>query len=82
MKRKTILKIETTSKEYDLQYSGSIKDQVKDKSLWEHDKRLIIMLVSNRDIFNFFLRIVEPAKRYYQREDRKKLREQSVYEVD
>ena len=72
MKQKTILNIEVTNKDFNVQYSGSIVEPTTSKDELKHDERLITMLVSNRKVFDFFFRIVEPARRYYQREEKKK----------
>jgi len=72
MKQKTILNIEVTNKDFNVQYSGSIVEPTASKEAFKHDERLITMLVSNRKVFDFFFRIVEPARRYYLREEKKK----------
>ena len=77
MKRKTILHIEVTNKEYTLQYSGSPDEKPTTKDDFKHDERLMLMLISNEKIFDFFFRIVEPARRYYIREAKKKLKDQN-----
>ena len=70
--RKTILHIEVTNKEYSVQYSGSIAQSPTSKEILKHDERILQMLVSDRKVFDFFLRLVEPALRFYLREDKKK----------
>ena len=70
--RETILNIKVTNKEYTLQYTGSIAEPPTSKDKLKHDERLMTMLVSDRKVFDFFFRIVEPARRYYQREEKKK----------
>ena len=75
--RKTILHIEVTNKEYSIQYSGSIAQSPTSKENLKHDKRILQMLFSDRKVFDFFLRLVEPALRFYLREDKKKLKEQN-----
>ena len=72
--RKTILNIEVTNKEYSLQYSGSLIDQPTSKEAFKHDERILRMLVSDRKVFDFFFRLVEPARRFYVREAKKKLK--------
>ena len=72
--RKTILNIEVTNKEYSLQYSGSLIDQPTSKEAFKHDERILRMLVSDRKVFDFFYRLVEPARRFYVREAKKKLK--------
>jgi hypothetical protein len=74
MKRKTILNSEVTNKEYSLQYSGSLIDQPTSKEAFKHDERILRMLVSDRKVFDFFFRLVEPARRFYVREAKKKLK--------
>ena len=74
MKRKTILNIEVTNKEYSLQYSGSLIYQPTSKEAFKHDERILRMLVSDRKVFDFFFRLVEPAWRFYVREAKKKLK--------
>ena len=74
MKRKTILNIEVTNKEYSLQYSGSLIDHPTSKEAFKHDERILRMLVSDRKVFDFFFRLVEPARRFYVREAKKKLK--------
>ena len=75
--RKTILHIDVTNKEYSIQYSGSIAQSPTSKETFKHDKRILQMLVSDRKVFDFFLRLVEPALRFYLREDKKKLKAQN-----
>lgn len=71
--RKTILNIEVTNKEYSLQYSGSL-DHPTSKEAFKQDERILRMLVSDRKVFDFFFRLVEPARRFYVREAKKKLK--------
>ena len=70
MKRKTILNIEATNKEYSIQYSGSLIEAPTSKEAFKHDERIIRMLVSDRKAFDFLFRLVEPARRFYVREAR------------
>ena len=72
MKQKTILNIEVTNKEFNVQYTGSIAEPPTSKDKLKHDERILGMLVSDRKVFDFFFRLVEPARRYYLREARKK----------
>ena len=76
MKQKTILNIEVTNKDFNVRYSGSIAEPPTSKEAFKHDERLMTMLISNKKVFDFFFRIVEPARRYYQREARKKRKAQ------
>ena len=68
----TILNIKVTNKEFNIQYSGSIAEPPTSKDKLKHDERIMRMLVSDRKVFDFFVRLVEPARRYYLREARKK----------
>ena len=72
MKRETILNIKVTNKDFNIQYTGSIAEPPTSKDKLKHDERLMTMLISNRKVFDFFFRLVEPARRYYLREARKK----------
>ena len=74
--RKTILHIEVTSKEYSIQYSGSLIEAPTSKDALKHDERILRMLVADRKAFDFFYRLVEPARRFYIREAKKKLKTQ------
>ena len=76
MKRKTIIIIEVTNSEYTLQYSGSLIAPTTSKEALKHDERILRMLVADRRIFDFFFRLVEPARRFYIREAKKKLKAQ------
>ena len=81
MKRKTILNIEATNKEYSIQYSGSLIEAPTSKDALKHDERIIRMLVSDRKAFDFLFRLVEPARRFYVREAKKKRKEESATNV-
>ncbi len=74
MKRKTIIIIEVSNSEYTIS-SNCIdfkRTQTPEtKEARKYEERLMRMMVADRRIFDFFLRIVEPVKRYYKREDRK-----------
>jgi len=72
MKTKTILQIEVTNKNFNIQYSGLIIKEPTEKDDIKHDERLMRMLVSDKKVFDFFFRIVEPARRFYVREAKKK----------
>ena len=72
MKSKTILQIEVNNKEFNIQYSGLIIKEPTEKDDIKHDERLMRMLASDKKVFNFFYRIVEPARRFYVREAKKK----------
>ena len=76
--RKTILHIEVTNKEYTIQYSGSIPQSPTSKEEFKHDERILRMLVSDRKVFDFFFRLVEPARRFYLREEKKERKAQNV----
>ena len=76
--RKTILHIEVTNKEYSIQYSGSIAQSPTSKEILKHDERILRMLVSDRKVFDFFFRLVEPARRFYLREEKKERKAQNV----
>ena len=76
MQRKTILQIEVTNKEFDIKYNGSIAETPTTKEAFKHDGRLIKMLASDKRVFDFFFRIVEPARRFYMREAKRKLKAQ------
>ena len=71
-KRETILNIKVTNKDFNIQYTGSIAEPPTSKDKLKHDERIMRMLVSDRKVFDFFFRLVEPARRYYQREEKKK----------
>ena len=70
--RETILYIEVTNKEYSIHYSGSIAQSPTSKEKLKHDERILQMLVADRKVFDFFFRLVEPARRFYIREEKKK----------
>lgn len=70
--RKTILHIEVINSNYSIQYSGSIAQSPTSKEILKHDERILQMLVSDRKVFDFFFRLVEPARRFYIREAKKK----------
>ena len=72
MTPKTILHIEVTNKDFNIQYSGLIIKEPTEKDDVKHDERLMRMLVSDKKVFDFFFRIVEPARRFYVREAKKK----------
>ena len=72
MKSKTILHIEVTNNEFNIKYSGNIVKEPTEKDDLKHDERLMRMLVSDKKVFDFFFRIVEPARRFYVREAKKK----------
>ena len=74
MKRKTILHIEVTNSKFAIQYSGSLIEAPTSKDALKHDERILRMLVSDRKVFDFFFRLVEPARRFYVREAKKKLK--------
>ena len=77
MKTKTILQIEVTNNEFNIQYSGMVAKEPTEKDDIKHDERLMRMLASNKKVFDFFYRIVEPARRYYVREAKKKQKSHS-----
>lgn len=72
MQRKTILQIEVTNNDFNIQYSGIVIKEPTEKDDIKHDERLMRMLASDKKVFNFFFRIVEPARRFYVREAKKK----------
>ena len=72
MTPKTILHIEVTNNEFNIQYSGVIDKEPTEKDDLKHDERLMRMLASDKKLFDFFYRIVEPARRFYVREAKKK----------
>lgn len=72
MKKKTILQIEVTNKDFKIQYSGNIVEESTNKDDIKHDERLMRMLASDKKVFDFFYRIIEPARRFYVREAKKK----------
>ena len=72
MTRKTILQIEVTNKDFNIKYSGNIVEESTNKDDVKHDERLMRMLASDKKVFDFFFRIVEPARRFYVREAKKK----------
>ena len=72
MTPKTILHIEVTNKDFNIQYSGLIIKEPTEKDDLKHDERLMRMLVSDKKVFDFFYRIVETARRFYVREAKKK----------
>ena len=81
MKRKTILNIEVTNSKFAIQYSGSLIEPPTSKEAFKHDERIIRMLVSDRKAFDFLFRLVEPARRFYVREAKKKRKEESATNV-
>ena len=72
MKTKTILHIEVTNNDFNIQYSGILVKEPTEKDDIKHDERLMRMLASDKKVFNFFYRIFEPARRFYVREAKKK----------
>lgn len=76
--RKTILHIEVINSNYSIQYSGSIAQSPTSKENFKHDERILRMLVSDRKVFDFFFRLVEPARRFYLREEKKKRKTENV----
>ena len=70
--RKTILHIEVINSKYSIQYSGSLIEAPTSKESLKHDERILQMLVADRKVFDFFFRLVEPARRFYVREAKKK----------
>ena len=76
MQQKTILHIEVTNNDFNIQYSGNIVEEPTEKDDLKHDERLMRMLASDKKVFNFFYRIVEPARRFYVREAKKKQKAQ------
>ena len=72
MTPKTILHIEVTNNVFNIKYSGNIVEESTNKDDIKHDERLMRMLVSDKKVFDFFFRIVEPARRFYVREAKKK----------
>ena len=64
MKKKTILQIEVTNKDFKIQYSGNIVEESTNKDDIKHDERLMRMLASDKKVFDFFYRIIEPARRF------------------
>ena len=72
MTPKTILHIEVNNKEFNIKYSGNIVEESTNKDDIKHDERLMRMLASDKKVFDFFFRIVEPARRFYVREAKKK----------
>ena len=77
MEKKTILQIEVNKNEFNIKYSGVIDKEPTEKDDLKHDERLMRMLVSDKKVFNFFYRIVEPARRFYVREAKKKQKAQT-----
>lgn len=69
-KHKTILLMEITNKEFHIQYTGSFKPS-DDKEKFKHDARIMNALASDRDLFDFFYRLVKPVERHYRRQARK-----------
>ena len=76
MKKQTILQIEVNNKEFKIKYSGNIVEESTNKDDIKHDERLMRMLASDKKVFDFFYRIVEPARRFYVREAKKKQKAQ------
>ena len=75
--QKTILCLEVNDNEWNLKYNGSLDfPQLKDKVSIKHDTRLMRALISDERLFKLFYRIVEPARRYYRREAKKKALQQ------
>ena len=81
MKRKTILHIEVTNSKFAIRYTGSLIEAPTSKEDFKHDERIMRMLVSNRKAFDFLFRLVEPARRFYIREAKKKRKEESATNV-
>ena len=52
--------------------SGIVVKEPTEKDDIKHDERLMRMLVSDKKVFDFFFRIVEPARRFYVREAKTK----------
>ena len=72
MEKKTILQIEVNNNEFNIKYSGMVDKEPTEKDDIKHDERLMRMLASDKKVFDFFYRIVEPARRFYVREAKKK----------
>ena len=72
-KTKTFLIIECTDDVFHIRYTGSIDDlDPKDKKVRKHDERLMQLLASDKKAFDLLYRIVEPVRRYYNREAKRK----------
>ena len=72
-KSKTFLIIECSDGEFHIRYTGSIDDVYpEDKKARKHDERLMRLLASDKRAFDLLYRIVEPVRRYYNREAKRK----------
>ena len=72
-KMKTCLIIECSDEEFHIRYTGSIDDlNPEDKKSRKHDERLMQLLASDKKAFDLLYRIVEPVRRYYNREAKRK----------
>ena len=72
-KMKTCLVIECNDDVFHIRYTGSIDDVYpEDKKVRKHDERLMQLLASDKRAFDLLYRIVEPVRRYYNREAKRK----------
>ena len=46
--------------------------ELPDKERFRMEERLILALTADRELFKSFFRIVEPVRRFYRREDKKR----------
>ena len=59
------------NKSYYRVFSSGSFEGFSDKEKREHSDRLMMTLVSNREIFDYLYSVVEPVVRYYRRQDKK-----------
>ena len=69
-KNNTVLCIMCNKSEYRAFSSGTFHG-FSDEEKRGHSERLMMALISNREVFNYLYSIVEPVARYYKRQDKK-----------
>ena len=75
-KMKTFLIIECSDDEFRIRYTGSMDfPKIGDKKTFKHDQRIITMLASDKKTFDLLYRLVEPARKFYQREAKRALKD-------
>ena len=70
-KNNTVLCIMCNKSEYRAFSSGTFEG-FSDEQKRKHSERLMLTLTSDRRLFDYLNSIVEPVRRYYMREDKKK----------
>ena len=68
---KTILHLEVDSEQLLANYTG-LFDPSDNKTDWRHDQRIMNALLADERLYQFFLRIILPVRRYKMRQEKKK----------